>query len=641
MGMTTRWLSRATDPALLALLAMAALCAAALMPEEALARPGGGQNFSGGGGGGGLGGGGGGDGAIVYFLLWLVIRYPHIGIPVVIVVGIGWFVMNRRKGDDSTRSAVKRLEKNAPKRLANPLISAMGMSQLKARDEGFDTQAFLSSVRKGAEALTAAWCNEALGDVRRFLSDGVMNRFQVLLDLNRTLGVRNVMSDASILGVNIAHVESDELFDTIHVRLLGEARDMDVPLDRLADKDALLARQPKSQYVEYWSLLRRRGAKTRPGQEALEGMCPNCGAPLEVSDAVRCEHCEVIVNSGEHGWVLAEITQESEWKLGRAAPDVPGLLALKQSDEGLSRQALEDRASTLFWKWIQAMGTRSARPLESVAAPEFASAVGAMIGGWAQSGNQVSLAMPAVGAVDLVACQGAGQDGTHDRAFVRVRWSASWSRGAGPAPSTEIVVMSRLKGVRSTAGLSYARCKECDGPLPSTDASACEYCATPIALNEREWFLSTVARPEAVAIPTASQVEDGADDMPGWALPDLSNPRDREVLLARMAAVMAADGVVEPRERKLLKAMSKRWRVPYAQVEPILMGRQAAPDAAPTSDQEKGLFLLGLVLAALVDGRVDVRERRMIHGVAASMHLPVETADEMIAAQTARLKSAG
>jgi uncharacterized tellurite resistance protein B-like protein len=195
--------------------------------------------------------------------------------------------------------------------------------------------------------------------------------------------------------------------------------------------------------------------------------------------------------------------------------------------------------------------------------------------------------------------------------------------------------------VSSPAGLSYAKCKECAGPLPSTDAAACEYCSTPIALDEREWFVSTIARPEAVAIPTASQIEARTDDLPDWALPDLSNPRDREALLSRMAAVMAADGVVEPRERKLLRAMSKRWRVPYAQVEPILMGKQAAPDAAPVSDQEKGLFLLGLILAALVDGRVDGRERRMIHGVAASMHLPAETADEMIAAQAARLKSGG
>ena len=640
MSRLTRWLVRAADPALVLVVMASALGMVALLADVALARPGGGQNFSGGGGGG-LGGGGGGDGAIIYFLVWLVIRYPHIGIPVVIVVGIGWFVLNRRRGDDSTRSAVRRLEKDAPRRLANPLISAMGIDQLKARDEAFDTQAFLTSVRKGAEALTTAWCNESLGDVRRFLSDGVMNRFQVLLDLNRSLGVRNVMSEASIVGLNIAHVESDDLFDTIHVRLVGEARDMDVPLDRLAEKDALLKRQPRSRYVEYWSLIRRRGARTKPGQEALEGMCPNCGAPLEVSDAVRCEHCEVVVNSGEHGWVLAEITQESEWKLGRQAQDVPGLDVLREADEGLSRQALEDRASYLFWKWIQAMGTRSPRPLEGVAAPDFASAVGSMISGWAQSGSQVSLSMPAVGSVDLVACQPAAEDEPHDRAFVRVRWSAAWSRGEAPAPSTEIVVMARARGVKSAAGLSYAKCRECSAPLPGTDAAACEYCSTPIALNEREWFVSTIARPEAVTIPTASQVRPRQDDMPDWALPDLSNPRDREALLARMAAVMAADGVVEPRERKLLRSMSKRWRVPYVRVEPILMGRQAAPDAAPTNDQEKGLFLLGLVLAALVDGRVDARERRMIHGVAASMHLPDGTADEMIAAQTARLRSGG
>lgn len=618
----------------------AAVCGALLLAGEAIARPGGGQNFSGGGGGGV--GGGGGDGAIIYLLAWLVIRYPHVGIPVVIVVGVGWFILNRRKGDGTTRSAVRRLEKNAPQRLANPLISAMGINQLKARDEEFDTQAFLTSVRRGAESLNTAWCDEKLGDVRRFLSDGVMNRFQVLLDLNRNLGVRNVMSAASILGVNIAHVESDDLFDTIHVRLVGEARDMDLPLDQLPQQDAHLMRQPKNRYVEYWSLIRRRGARTVPGHEALEGTCPNCGAPLEVSDSVRCEHCEVIVNSGEHGWVLAEITQESEWKQAGAAAEIPGLELLREHDQGLSRQSIEDRASYLFWKWIQALGTHDASPLAKVAAADFHASVSTQIENRARSGGRIGLSRPAVGSVDLVACKPGAAEGEPDLAFVRIRWIAAWNQGSPPTPSSEILVMARAQGAGGTVGISYAKCAECAGPLPSTDAPACEYCGTAIVLNEREWHIETIARPEAIAIPTSPQIAaQSPTDLPQWALPDLSNLQDRMALLTRMAAIMAADGVVEPRERKLLKSMSKRWQVPYEQVQPILEGRAPAPDLAPTNEREKGLFLLGLVLAALVDGRVDARERRMIHGVAVSMHLPPELADEMIDAQTAQQKSGG
>jgi len=613
---------RRTGWVLLALLAGIALAAA-----EVLARPGGGQSF--GGGGGDIGGGGGGDGAILYMLFWLVIRYPHVGIPVVIVVGVGWFILKRRKGDSTTRSAVRRLERAAPRREPNPLVSKIMVDRIKARDPDFDHGALIEAARKGAEALTRAWCAERLGDVQRFLTDGVMNRFQVLLDLNRRRGVINVMADASIVGVSIAHVESDDLFDTVHMRVVGEARDMDVPLARLADKDALLASRPRTRYVEYWSLLRRRGARTVPGRGPLEGMCPNCGAPLDVSDSVRCDHCEVVVNSGEHGWVLAEITQESEWRQDSAGATVPGLDDLRSSDEGLSRQAIEDRASYLFWKWIQAMGTYDAAPLGRVASKDFGSRVAGEIGLWAEQGSRVRISMPAVGSVDLAACT-ASDD--YERAFVRVRWSSAWYDGSQPTPSTEILVLARRTGSRSPSGLSYARCSECGGPLPSTDAAACAYCGHTLALDERVWFIETIGRPEAVAVPSS---------VPTLTIPDLSNPRDRMALLTRMAAVVAADGTVDAREQKLVRTMARRWSIPFETVEPILGGAQPPPGLSPTTDGEKSAFLRGLVMAALVDGRVDARERRMIHEVASSLGLPQEAAEEMIGAEQRRTGRGG
>ena len=67
-------------------------------------------------------------------------------------------------------------------------------------------------------------------------------------------------------------------------------------------------------YEEVWSFLRKRGSKSKNGVPALEGRCPNCGADLPVSDVVRCEYCKAVVNSGEHDWVLAEITQPEEWR---------------------------------------------------------------------------------------------------------------------------------------------------------------------------------------------------------------------------------------------------------------------------------------------------------------------------------------
>src|SRR4051812_18755310 len=68
------------------------------MAAMAFARAGGGGHYSGGGGSrGGGGGGGGDDGGLIQLLIWLIIRQPAIGIPVLIIV-ILFFIYSQRKG---------------------------------------------------------------------------------------------------------------------------------------------------------------------------------------------------------------------------------------------------------------------------------------------------------------------------------------------------------------------------------------------------------------------------------------------------------------------------------------------------------------------------------------------------------------
>ena len=83
---------------LIALLSIGALAVALLTGHgDADARPGGGQSYSGGGSGGsGGGGGGGGGGQLVMLVMRLIIVYPHVGIPLAIILIVG-FVFFRRQ----------------------------------------------------------------------------------------------------------------------------------------------------------------------------------------------------------------------------------------------------------------------------------------------------------------------------------------------------------------------------------------------------------------------------------------------------------------------------------------------------------------------------------------------------------------
>ena len=60
-------------------------------------------------------------------------------------------------------------------------------------------------------------------------------------------------------------------------------------------------------------------------------------------------------------------------------------------------------------------------------------------------------------------------------------------------------------------------------------------------------------QPQAMGVPVA-----GEDfDVPAWATPDMGNPRERMLLMMRMAAVVIADGQITKEERKLLKALKQ------------------------------------------------------------------------------------
>jgi hypothetical protein len=306
-------------------------------------------------------------------------------------------------------------------------------------------------------------------------------RFQTQLRLLKAAGKRNAMADWKLLGGEILAAESDALWDTVHVKVTAEARDADVPAQLTAQQAADKARSaPVRRYEEVWSFLRRRGQKSKAGVPVLEGQCPNCGAPLPIGDTVRCASCKALVNSGEHDWVLAEITQPEEWQpFGAQAAEIAGLDELRQKDATVSRQELEDRASMIFWRYVEALVTGKRQPLE-----RFCLVPGAPPLPPAQRLTDV-----VVGAAETVAAA-VGDDGL-DRVIVDVTWSAGVG-GSEPENQISRVTLARAATATSKRGLSALDCPNCGGPLADSDLVKCNYCSEPLAGGKHEWALESV-----------------------------------------------------------------------------------------------------------------------------------------------------
>jgi tellurite resistance protein len=191
------------------------------------------------------------------------------------------------------------------------------------------------------------------------------------------------------------------------------------------------------------------------------------------------------------------------------------------------------------------------------------------------------------------------------------------------------------------------------GFAPQPPQSGAGFAAAPVAAAAGFAAAAPQAPPPSYAQPTAPQAyvppapaappppaapdedaDDGSPDgVPPWALPDMSNPQERAALLSRMAVIAAADGVVTSQERKLIKKCSKRWGVPFATVEPILKSGSAALQALGSPENPQR-FMMGLVAAALIDGKVDRKERMLLDGVAHNMGLDPEVVPGLITAMT-------
>jgi len=459
--------------------ASAAVTATILRLPLAVARPGGGGSYGGGGGGGGgggfhsggggfgapvgpVGGGGGssGGGAFFFFLVLLVLFFI-------------FFAAARQKRRQRTGAAGD----------GNVAIDGDPLALLRTRDPALTVESIVEHVRQMADMLRGAWCAGDMGPARAFVSDGVFSRFQVQLGLMQAENRRNVMGDARVISVSVQGTENADPLDVVHVLVQAEARDTEVPWNASGDQiRAALQRAPIEPYEEIWSISRCTGAQSKPAGYAVGRACPRCGAPLAEGETIKCRYCGALVCSGEHDWVLAEITQTIEW---RPTGQAPGLDHLRVRDPGVARETLEDRASYVFWKWVQAARQGQLAPLRKCATPSLL-ARGARLE-WATGAIDV-----AVGAAELVSCDVDPTGQGFDHAHVEVAWSARLRGSREHTKVKSLLRLARRSGVVSKPSMTALACPGCGAPLVESDSSRCDHCGVELAAGDQAWVLEDI-----------------------------------------------------------------------------------------------------------------------------------------------------
>jgi hypothetical protein len=605
----------------------ASLLVLLLGAADAFARAGGGGGFHGGGsfGGGGShssggGGGGGGGGYLVYLYVQFVFEHPAIGVPLTVFLLYFFYTKNNARIENRETSIDSTITRGVEAEAG--LRRGEALAVIRARDPQFDEAAFLRRAAAAFLSIQDAWSRQDMSRARAFVSDGVHERFTRQISEYRSRGIRNRMSEVNVLETEALGYIAGTHFDAVYVRVKASALDQVVELE----SEKVLSGGP-SEFSEVWTFLRRPGAKTlaRPG--LLEGHCPSCGAPLEIADAAQCAACKAWVNSAEFDWVATGITQVSEWAFPNPDREITGWDALRQADPGLSLEALEDRASVAFWRWLDARRRADLAPLRGIACDEFLSTLDGFSDGEFERDA-------AVGAVEMVAYERTADD---DNVHVQIRWEADkMVRKPGSEPvfegrarRTHYLIFRRKTGATSDlkAGLRTARCPACGAPPEEADSAVCAYCGHAFNDGAVTWVLRGVVpfgqwlRPAADMEPADARVGlDWGDELP---------PAEA---VAVLAAGLGTHGTVDVRERAYLMSYADRRGVEPARAEEMLQAALAKrlEVPAPKSAAEAEVILRGLIRMGLADGRIPDGERALLRAFGGRMRLSESDIDGMI-----------
>ncbi len=183
---------------------------------------------------------------------------------------------------------------------------ADGVATLTSADMDFAMPAFEARVKAAFLALQDAWCNQKLDAGRAFMSPGAYFSWSAQLESMMSEGRRNVLEHLEVRSVEPIRVIHGRVFDDLTVRIAAVAADFDVD----GSGKIVFGDRSVRPFKEDWTFQRSVGVATSNKPGTLENTCPNCGAPVSLTQLGECRYCKAAVTSGRFDWVVSRIDQE-------------------------------------------------------------------------------------------------------------------------------------------------------------------------------------------------------------------------------------------------------------------------------------------------------------------------------------------
>jgi len=556
--------------------------------------------------------GGGGDLGIIYLVIYLfrVIPFPFNFIVLGIVM---FFYISANKKQKKNNSAFKDFPTQSEGGKAAS-GNVKGYTSFLKTNSDFNEQEFLHKVDTAFMGIQKAWSEKDISKARRYISDGVNQRFLTQIEMMGILEQTNIISDIKIDNIWIDKIESDGDFDIIHAGISAYANDI-----FKSELSRSLNTNVSEDFIEYWSFIRKKSSKNKDLYGTVE--CPNCKAPLDGknSDVVKCTFCGTLLNNGDYDWILSEITQANDYAASRTSQrkldHVASEIAKKAFENESSVQLIEDKASNAYLQIISAKSINSYSKVKRFISDEYAEKLDS-----SKIKETVAYNRLFLNDVSLI---GAGKTESDNLLYISIRSSFQRIKLMGKnriakidpfvVSKTEILIFKKaINGGKSKGSLYAGSCPACGGAVEDELASKCSFCGTAYNRGNKDWVVHDIISMEEYASISSKDmtssvkaaVIDGVYDIKDYAMNNIM-------------MIIAADGTFDSRERQLAEALAKKFGYKSNIIEPLF--KQAASGRLSIKmpeDRKKREKIYSLMFkAAMADNDLSSEESKLLDDV--------------------------
>lgn len=577
---------------------------------------------AGGGGGGHSGGGGGGGdgGAIFYLIYWLIRLIFMLPFPInIIVLAIIIFVIYKASKNYQASSGLNEIPSLNSSRA--DFVSDRPdkiTDDFKMKNPDFEITKFKEKVRTAFIQIQDAWMLQDLSKVRKWISDGVYQRFNTQFIMMKAIEQVNEMSNINILQVYIDDVETDGVYDIMHVGIQYSMYDgfKSKKYEYLNDGGPLQA-------LEFWSFIKKSGVKEKDLYHTTN--CPNCGGnlPEDGGETAKCPYCSTITYLGDYDWILAEITQPDDYYNSNSKYEKQGKFSKKIREQigekqDFSLQLLEDKASNGYMQMMTALVLKKPEIARRFVSDQLYNKLESQI----KSEPKFlfnRLYLNHVTSFDYY------KENGKDNIVVALKRSYQKIKnvdtdkpqfGRNILSTNEVLVMSRDIGAGKPQGSLYAHsCPNCGAPIKDTTEINCMYCNAQLNSTKYEWIINKWMDADEYDNFKKASSSDFVIDKKIDDLDDLFAVRD--YALNNVLMMVAADGRITEEEIQYINSLAKKWNYDLNKIQGFL---QLAKNnklvvRMPQNAKQKQKIIALMEKAANADSSISEEEKALLEQV--------------------------